>query len=391
LWAEAVNTACHVVNRVSLCPIIKKTPHELWIGRKPNLLYFKVFSSKCFVLNKTPKVTKFDSKLMEGIFVGYSSISKAYRIYIPTSQIVVESVHVKFDEFIDIGAEKGSSIVGDGAENIQALNDNQVIIVEDEQEPSTSQNDSTILNKEQVIEMNQQRMQNASTTQEEHSALNDDIDVEHILPSQDSNYEVPTDLREVSSHPLSSIIGDSREGVRTRSKMNKMIAHCAFVSQLEPKIFKDVNNDSYWICAMQEELNQFKKNQVWELVPRPNNRVIIGTKWVFRNKLDENGIIVRNKARLIAQGYTQQAGIDFEETFAPVARLESIRMLLAYASHKGFTLYQMDVKSAFLNGFLDEEVYVQKPPGFINQTYPNHVYRLTKVLYGLKQAPRAWY
>jgi Reverse transcriptase (RNA-dependent DNA polymerase) len=173
--------------------------------------------------------------------------------------------------------------------------------------------------------------------------------------------------------------------------MNKMIAHCAFVSQLEPKNFKDANNDSYWICAMQEELNQFKRNNVWELVPRPNNRVIIGTKWVFRNKLDENGIIVRNKARLVAQGYIQQAGIDFEETFAPVARLESIRMLLTYASHKCFTLYQMDFKSAFLNGFVDEEVYVHQPPGFINQTYLNHVYRLTKALYGLKQALRVWY
>jgi hypothetical protein len=177
LWAEAVNTACHVVNRVSLPPIIKKTPYELWIGRKPNLSYFKVFGSKCFVLNEAPKVIKFDSKSIEKIFVGYSSTSKAYRIYIPTSRIVVESVHVKFDEFIDIGAEKGSYIVGDGAEDIQALNDNQAIIVEDEQEPSTSQNDSTILNKEQIIEMDQQRVQNASTTQEEHNALNDDIGV----------------------------------------------------------------------------------------------------------------------------------------------------------------------------------------------------------------------
>jgi Reverse transcriptase (RNA-dependent DNA polymerase) len=154
------------------------------------------------------------------------------------------------------------------------------------------------------------------------------------LPPQDSNYEVPTDLREVYSHHLSSIIGDPSEGVRTRSKMNKIIAHFAFVSQLDPKIFKYVNNDSYWICAMQEELNQFERNQVWGLILRLNNIVIIGTKWVFRNKLDGNEIIVRNKARLVAQGYTQQAGIDFEETFTPVARLESIRMFLVYASHK---------------------------------------------------------
>ena len=112
--------------------------------------------------------------------------------------------------------------------------------------------------------------------------------------------------------------------------------------------------------------------------------MIIGTKWVFRNKLDENGNVVRNKARLVAQGFKQQEGIDFEETFAPVARLESIRMLLAYASYKGFTLFQMDVKSAFLNGFIEEEVFVHQPPGFVDPTYPNHVLRLTKALYGLK-------
>jgi hypothetical protein len=154
--ANVVNTACYMVNRLNLRPIIKKISYELWIERKPNLSYFKVFGSKCFVLNEAPKVTKFDSKSIEKIFVGYSSTSKAYRIYIPTSQIVIEFVHVKFDESIDIGAENGSSIVGDGAEDINVLNDNQTIIVEDEREPSTSQNTSTILNKEQVIEMNQQ-------------------------------------------------------------------------------------------------------------------------------------------------------------------------------------------------------------------------------------------
>ena len=123
---------------------------------------------------------------------------------------------------------------------------------------------------------------------------------------------------------------------------------------------------------MQEELNQFERNKVWDLVPRPRDHPIIGTKWVFRNKSDENGTIVRNKARLVAQGYNQEEGIDYEETFAPVARLESIRMLFAFACHKGFTLYQMDVKSAFLNGHILEEVYVEQPPGFINYKYPDH-------------------
>ncbi|KAH9648505.1 hypothetical protein KPL70_025607 [Citrus sinensis] len=117
----------------------------------------------------------------------------------------------------------------------------------------------------------------------------------------------------------------------------------------------------------------------------------VGTKWVFRNKMDESGVVVRNKTRLVAQGYNQEEGIDFDETFAPVARLESIRMLLAYACHKDFILYQMNVKSAFLNGYIMEEVYVKQPPGFENEKFPDHVYKLSKALYGLKQAPRAWY
>ncbi|GJY94020.1 retrovirus-related pol polyprotein from transposon TNT 1-94 [Tanacetum coccineum] len=142
---------------------------------------------------------------------------------------------------------------------------------------------------------------------------------------------------------------------------------------------------------MQEELNQFIANDVWELVPQPKNMTIIGTKWVFRNKLDENGVVSRNKARLVAQGYNQQEGIDYDETYAPVARLESIRILLAYACALDFKLFQMDVKSAFLNGFINEEVYVAQPPGFIDFEKPDHVYKLKKALYGLKQAPKAWY
>ena len=142
---------------------------------------------------------------------------------------------------------------------------------------------------------------------------------------------------------------------------------------------------------MQEELNQFERNEIWELVPRPNDQSVIGTKWVFRNKIDENGIIVRNKARLVAQGYNQQEGIDYEETFSLVARLKAIRMSIVFACYKNFILYQMDVKSVFLNGFINEEVYVEQPSGFESFNLPNHVFKLKNALYGLKQALRAWY
>ena len=142
---------------------------------------------------------------------------------------------------------------------------------------------------------------------------------------------------------------------------------------------------------MQDELNNFKRNEVWELVERPKDHNIIGTKWVFKNKQDQNGLVVRNKARLVAQGYTQIEGLDFGETYAPVAILEAIRILLAYACAHNIKLYQMDVKSAFLNGYINELVFVEQPPGFEDHKHPNHVFKLKKALYGLKQAPRAWY
>ncbi|WVZ80665.1 hypothetical protein U9M48_028122 [Paspalum notatum var. saurae] len=135
---------------------------------------------------------------------------------------------------------------------------------------------------------------------------------------------------------------------------------------------------------MHEELKNFTKNEVWTLEAKPKGARVTGTKWVFRNKQDDEGNIVRNKAILVAKGYSQVEGIDFGETFAPVARLEAIRCLLAYATHHDMKLYQMDVKSAFLNGYINELVYVEQPPGFEDPNNPNHVYRLSKALYGLK-------
>ncbi|GJS32449.1 putative ribonuclease H-like domain-containing protein [Tanacetum coccineum] len=142
---------------------------------------------------------------------------------------------------------------------------------------------------------------------------------------------------------------------------------------------------------MQEELLQFKIQKVWTLVDLPSGKKAIGTKWVYRNKKDERGIVVRNKARLVAQGYKQEEGIDYDEVFAPVARVEAIRLFLAFASFMNFPVYQMDVKSAFLYGTIEEEVYVCQPPGFVDPEFPKKVYKVEKALYGLHQAPRAWY
>ncbi|GJT77274.1 retrovirus-related pol polyprotein from transposon TNT 1-94 [Tanacetum coccineum] len=145
-----------------------------------------------------------------------------------------------------------------------------------------------------------------------------------------------------------------------------------------------------WVIAMQEELNQFERNKVWKLVPTPYGKTIIRTKWIFINKINENGVVISNKARLVSQGYRQEEGIDYDEMFAPVARLEAIKIFLAYAAYMGFMVYQIDVKSGFLNGKLSKEVYVKKPHGFESSEFPNYVCKLDKALYGLKQARKAW-
>nr|GEU49592.1 putative ribonuclease H-like domain-containing protein [Tanacetum cinerariifolium] len=158
-----------------------------------------------------------------------------------------------------------------------------------------------------------------------------------------------------------------------------------------PKRVHQALKDTSWIEAMQEELLQFKMHKVWILVDLPHRKRAIGTKWVFRNKKYERGTVVRNKVRLVAQGHVQEEGIDYEEVFAPVARIESIKLFLAYASFMGFMVYQMDVKSAFLYGTIEEEVYVCQPPGLEDPDHPDKVYKVVKALYGLHQAPRAWY
>ncbi|GJZ16376.1 retrovirus-related pol polyprotein from transposon TNT 1-94 [Tanacetum coccineum] len=164
-----------------------------------------------------------------------------------------------------------------------------------------------------------------------------------------------------------------------------------FLSEIEPKKVSEALKHLGWVDAMQEELNQFCKNEVWTLVSLPYEKITIGSKWVFRNKKDEHGIVTKNKARLVTQGYSQEKGIDYDETFAPMARMEAITIFLAFVTYMTFIIFQMDVKSAFLNGKLKEEVYVKQPPVFESSEFPDYICKLDKALYGLKQAPNAWY
>ncbi|GJT57487.1 retrovirus-related pol polyprotein from transposon TNT 1-94 [Tanacetum coccineum] len=200
--------------------------------------------------------------------------------------------------------------------------------------------------------------------------------------------------RWTKDHPIANVIGDPSRSVSTRKQLETDAMWCyfdAFLTSVEPKNFKQAITKPSWIDAMQEEIHEFERLEVWELVPCPDNVFLIKLKWIYKVKTDEFGRVLKNKARLVAQGFRKEEGIYFEESFASVARIEAIRIFVANAAHKNMTIYQMDVKTALLNGKLKEEVYVSQPEGFVNQDNPSHVYKLKKALYGLKQAPRAWY
>nr|GFA39447.1 retrovirus-related Pol polyprotein from transposon TNT 1-94 [Tanacetum cinerariifolium] len=201
----------------------------------------------------------------------------------------------------------------------------------------------------------------------------------------------PHEKKWTKDHPLYKIIGDPKSSVRTRGQLANSCLFSCLLSSIEPANVAEALKDVDWVSAMQDELDQFTRLKVWRLVPRPEGKSVIKTKWIFKNKKDESSLVIRNKERLVAVGYSQQEGIDYDETFAPVARIEAIRLFLAYAAHKDFTVFQMDVKTAFLNEILKEEVCVGQPSVFVSKQYPDHVYALYKALYGLKQAPQAWY
>ncbi|GKA45376.1 retrovirus-related pol polyprotein from transposon TNT 1-94, partial [Tanacetum coccineum] len=256
-------------------------------------------------------LTKFDPKSYEGVFLGYSQNSKAYIILNKHTRKVKESLNVTFDES-PLPSKTSPSVDDD-------------------------------LDEEESIKVTKKKN------------LENDIEDETLEIDEIVN------IKESRNHPLENVIGNLNQRTLRSQTQNQSNFFC-FITIIEPKNVNEALTDDSWIVAMQEELNQFIANNVWELVPQHRNMTIIGTKWVFRNKLDEN-----------------------------VARLESIRILLAYACALDFKLFQMDIKSAFLNGFINEEVYVAQLPGFIDFEKSNHACKLKKALYGLKQAPKAWY
>ncbi|GJT54470.1 retrovirus-related pol polyprotein from transposon TNT 1-94 [Tanacetum coccineum] len=356
--------------------------------KKPDLSFFHVFGSLCYPTNDHEDLGKFDTKADIGIFVGYAPAKKAFRIYNRRTQIITETIHVTFDELTAMASEELSSGLG-----LQGMT------------PVTSSTGLGLNPVSQLPCLPPKRddwdrlfqpmfdeyfnpptiavcpVQEAAAPRAEvlaDSLVSTSIDQDAPSIRSSSNVRQIHTLFEhlgrwTKDHPIANMISDPSRSVSTRKQLETDAMWCyfdAFLTLVEPKNFKQAMTKPSWIDAMQEEIHEFERLEV---------------------KTDESGRVLKNKARLVAQGFRQEEGIDFEESFAPVARIEAIRIFVANVAHKNMTIYQMDVKMAFLNGELKEEVYVSQPEGFVDQDNPSHVYKLKKALYGLKQAPRAWY
>jgi cell pole-organizing protein PopZ len=346
-WAEAVSTAVYLQNRCYTTSVMEKTPFEAFTGRKPGVKHLKVFGCLCYTHIPSSLRQKWDSKAGKGVFVGYGSCEKGYRVYDLKSEKIVLSRSVIFSE--------------DKSWNWGRNQMNQM------QMPLNLEGDEA-----------------EGENPEEHSAVIQPDNVECSYPN--STVEEVVENTDSDNSQQST---PSSTPVKLKS-LEDIYARC-HMCIIEPENYQEAAGDKAWQEAMKEELEMIEKNNTWELVERPTDKPVIGVKWVYKTKLHLDGTIQKHKARLVAKGYAQKSGIDYNETFAPVARLDTIRTLIALAAQKGWKLFQLDVKSAFLNGVLEEDVYVEQPEGFEVKNAGHKIYKLRKALYGLKQAPRAWY
>nr|GEV80168.1 hypothetical protein [Tanacetum cinerariifolium] len=411
--AKAVNTACYVHNKVLVVKPHNKTPYELFRGRTPALSFMRPFGCHVIIFNTLDYLGKFDVKCNEGFFVGYSLNNKAFKVYNIRTRRVEENLHIEF-------LENKPIIVGDGPEWLFGASQSSM-------ETGSTQDyifmplwkDGSPLFDSSLMISDDAGSPPSVDARKKHDDMPgletietyDDSEKEDDFTNLDSSIHVsPTFTTRIhKNHPLKQVIRSLNTPVQTRSKLNltneqgfinavyegktyKDLNTCSFacfLSQIKPTRVTKALSDPAWVEAMQEELLQSKLQKVWILVYLSKGKKAIGTKWVFKKKKDERGIVIKNKARLVAQGCTQEEGIDYDEVFAPVERIEAIRLFLAYALFMRFMVYQMDVKSDFLYGRIEEEVYVCQPLGFEDPDHPDKVYKVVKALYGLHQAPRA--
>ncbi len=336
LWAEAVNTAVYVINRTGPTKVNDKTPYELWFGKKAASDHLKVFGTECYVHVPNQRRRKLDAKALKGYLVGYCGEKDGYRVYVPEKNDVILSRDVVFKDEKTTGCE---------------------------QPDATSQNEENVQNENDY----------SSTEEEDELEFNEQAADVRLNPA-----EVVQNER---------VLRD-REHIRQPSWLSD---YAMIATDLEPSSYEEAmtsENHEEWQQAMNEEIASLIDNNTWTLVDKPSGKPVVDNKWVYKKKTLPDGTVAKYKARLVAKGYTQRQGVDYSETFSPVARFDTIRMVLSAAASSKLVLGQFDVKTAFLYGELEDEIYMRQPEGYIGDS--NKVCKLSKSLYGLKQAPRCW-
>nr|GEV29259.1 retrovirus-related Pol polyprotein from transposon TNT 1-94 [Tanacetum cinerariifolium] len=317
-WAEAIATSCFTQNRSLVIPRREKTPYHIINDQKPSVKFFHIFGSLCYIVKDGENLDKIKEKGDACIFVGYSTQSRAYRVSNKRTRVIVETIHVNFDELPQMASDYVNSDPVPQSGTVTTSNELDLLfsLMFDELLNGSTQ----VVSKSSVVST-----ANAPNKYQQ----------QNTTPLNTQSTPVPT------YHPLEQVIGIPSQSAKTRH-------------QLE-------SDGEMYMFALTEELHQFDRLDVWELVDRPLCKNVINMKWLWKNKRDEENTVIRNKSRLVSKGYSQKEGVDFEESFVPVAWLEVVRLFIAYAAHKSVTVYQMDVKTAFLYGPLKEEVWQSAP------------------------------
>jgi hypothetical protein len=369
-WAEAIVVVVYVLNRSPTKEVASKTPYEVWHGRKPVVHHLHTFGCIAYVKDTSPNLKKLDDRIHPMIFVGYEQGTKGYHVYDPMSQRVRVLHDIVFHE-------QAQWSWSDGVDAEGHMDDTFTI--------KYSVSCDVQLTKEVRAEaMRQSSVEGRSASRQSDGNFRE-VDVDHA-PSRDhsvasSDLDTNHDVHAlVQVKKMSDIITDVEE---KELQINA-------ISSNEPGSLAEAQADQHWRKAMEDEMAATEENKTWTLCELPQGRRAIGLKWVFKVKRDEVGPVVKNKARLVVKGYAQRKGTEYDEVFSPVARLDTVRLLIALVADRGWEMHHLDVESALLNDDLHEGVFVQQPGGFVKEGSEHKVLKLRKALYGLHQASRAW-
>lgn len=361
-WGEAVTTVVYLLSRSSSKSTSGKTPYELWTGSPPGVHHLRTFGCVAHVKVTTPNLKKLDDRSRRMIFVGYEPGSKAYRVYDPATRRVHISRDVVFDE-----AAQWTWTEGHGGTAKDFVVEDSIMappgVITTTSTSARISAGTAVSPLSSPASSQVSPVHDTGSTTPSPQAHQGDAPIEFVSPPGVGAYEMldadHDDEAPLRFRDIDNVLGPATSpGLVARELEEQLL----LTSDAEPTSFAEAQEHENWRHAMLDEFTSIEANGTWELVEPPPRLRPIGLKWVYKTKRDEAGLVAKYKARLVAKGYVQRQGIDYDEVFAPMARLESVRLLLAYAASEGWAVHHMDVKSAFLNGELREDVYVEQPP-----------------------------